>query len=144
MVTQIRKNIFTSATVPRGAVLSYFFLFVTFLMYLYFLRTMQLLHISFNRCYFYYSEGYLSKENFLQYLPHCWERFRGVFGLIFGCTPLFLKAVFHLVSWKFVQMFLVILRHSMNQKKFQPRYSSTWDIMQYFGAYFGSSLTNPF
>ena len=39
-------------------------------------------HQCFHRCSWYYSEGYLIKETFLQYLLHCWEPFWGILGLI--------------------------------------------------------------
>ena len=53
LVNQIHKIVFTSVDLPRGAVLDYFFCpflcIVTFLAFLYFFRTIHLLHITFSQ-----------------------------------------------------------------------------------------------
>ena len=112
LVTQMHKIVFTLITLPMGL---YWVIFcpslctVTFFMFLYFLRTIQLLHINFFRCSWHYSESYLVEETFLQNL----FLLGVILGLIFGYAALFLTAVPHRNLWDFVQMFSVLLWQSI-------------------------------
>ena len=69
--------------------------------------------LCFYWCSWYYSEGYLIKETFLQHLPFRWEPFWGILGPILGHTLLFLTAVHHLILWSSVQIFFVLLWQSI-------------------------------
>ena len=83
LLVLMHKNVLTLVTLPSGVVLSYLLRIlwvVTLLMFPYFFKTIQLLDIIFYRCSWYYSEGYLTTETFLQHLTHCWESFWGILG----------------------------------------------------------------
>ena len=85
LLVLMHKNVLTLVTLPSGVVLSYLLpilCVVTLLMFPYFFKTIQLLDIIFYRCSWYYSEGYLTTETFLQHLTHCWESFWGILGHI--------------------------------------------------------------
>ena len=74
LLVLMHKNVLTLVTLPSGVVLSYLLpilCVVTLLMFPYFFKTIQLLDIIFYRCSWYYSEGYLTTETFLQHLTHC-------------------------------------------------------------------------
>ena len=47
----------------------------------------------FYRCSWYYSEGYLTKKNFLKHLLLCWEPFSVIQGLILGYPLAFLRVI---------------------------------------------------
>ena len=87
MVAQMNKIVCTPISIPRRAVLSYL-LIVTFLMFLYFLRTIQLLHI-FLRLFQVLLRELPQKETFLQHPPLCWkfqESFWGMLLFFWTCS----------------------------------------------------------
>ena len=75
LVVKIHEKFFTSVTLPRGAILSYYLLIFVYRYFLnipLFLENHLVFHITFFKDVLgYYLKGYLTKKNFLQHVPLC-------------------------------------------------------------------------
>ena len=135
VMVQIHHVVFAPVTFPRAAVLNFFFfvlffwgffeLFFSIATFWYSSIPWELFNCFtsfFYICSWYYSEGYLTKETFLQYLPFWREPFWGTLELILGCAPLFFRAVPHLILWNCLQiLFHITLRVNVLRKISQHR-----------------------
>ena len=117
MVAKMHKTVLTLVTLSRGDILSYF---LSIFVYRYFFNIPPFIENHsiasrqyFLRCSWYYSEGYLTNETFLQHFSLWWEPFWGILGLILWYYPLFLRAGPHPILWNVVQMLFVLLWKSM-------------------------------
>ena len=111
-----------------------FLCIVTFLMFVYFLRTNQLLHIIFCKCSWYCLEGYLTKKNlFIASLP-----LLGAILRYFGDVLFYFWELFPILSYEFLcRCFLYYSYSQFIEENFTTLIPLLGSIRQYFWAYFG-------
>ena len=139
LLIQIQKIVFTPVTLPREALVRFCnsnLCIVTFLMFLNFLRTIQLVHITFlYKCSWYYTEVYLNKEIFLHTAsPPLLGAILRYFGPHFGVCSSIIESCSHPPSlWNFVHVFCIILTINVLRKISHHAFLCLGHYAAYFG-----------